>query len=227
MYFRSSPDRCPPEPTPPDAKVSMPGFVLGQRDQALDRGGRNARMDDEDQRNVADADDRREVPDRIEGNAFGDQRIDDVSAPDHQQRRAIGRALATISAPIAPFAPARFSTTTVVPRLCCRVRPMPRPNASTAPPGEVGTITRTDLSGKFLGAGGGGGSEQASDDTHGSQETASGIFHSQLPEVRCDDRLFILRSRNQSITSGQRELGSDVSPVELFGWSEEEFRERL
>src|SRR5262249_27407524 len=54
---------------------------------------------------------------------------------------------ATTSAPITPLAPALFSTTTVIPNACSNRRPIPRANASTAPPAVVGTIIRTVLCG--------------------------------------------------------------------------------
>ncbi len=58
-----------------------------------------------------------------------------------------GAALATVSSPIMPPAPGRFSTTTVSPSASCSLGAMKRAVVSAPPPGEYGTTSRMGLLG--------------------------------------------------------------------------------
>ncbi len=59
----------------------------------------------------------------------------------HQQGVAIGAAFAAAALPMAPPAPARFSTTTVTPRLFCSASAIGRAARSACPPGGNGTMS--------------------------------------------------------------------------------------
>src|SRR5207249_2522677 len=75
--------------------------------------------------------------------------VRDVHRLDPGERfKELGGDLATNSEPIAPEAPARFSTTTGCPVLSESLAPTPRAIRSSAPPGAKGAISRIGLLGK-------------------------------------------------------------------------------
>jgi hypothetical protein len=103
--------RCGGVPLPLEPALSL--RVLGRRDQALQVLDRAGHRHHDQHRAAGQQGDRAQVFLEAEGRLGKQRHVGRMRQRDRQQRVAVGRALATRSAPICPLPPGRLSTSTL------------------------------------------------------------------------------------------------------------------
>ena len=97
MPANSSAARCTLDPVPVEAKVSLPGSLLRQRDQFGDRTRRHRRMHQHDIAARCDQSDRREILARVVADIGIERRVDRERARGDQERVAVGLGLGDLA----------------------------------------------------------------------------------------------------------------------------------